>query len=91
MKLYSLAVGRVHITYELQAMPDGTVGFVATAQRDQNEAGRYLSREGIVRIGDLLVNLGTFPAGETLDLQTSASSTGYTRYVERLTDSYNGR
>jgi len=90
-KLYSLAVGRVHITYELQAMPDGTVAFVASAQRDQNDAGRYLSREGIVQIGDLPVNLGTFPAGETLDLKTSAESAEYTQYVETLTDVFNGR
>ena len=90
-KLYSLAVGRVHITYELQAMPDGTVAFVAGAQWDQNYAGRYLTREGIVNIGDLPANLGTFAAGETVDLETSAASTDYTHYVETLTDIFNGR
>lgn len=90
-KLYSLAVGRVHITYNLQAMPNGTVGFMATAQRIQNEAGQYLSREGIVQLADIPTNLGTFAAGQMLDLETDADSMAYTYYVATLTDLFNGR
>ena len=89
-RLYSLAVGEVHITYELTAFPDGSVGFVATARRDQSEAGRYLSREGIVNVGELPGSLGPFPAGETIDIDTEAVSTRYTHYVETLTDMFSG-
>jgi hypothetical protein len=96
-KLYSLAAGEVHVTYELQAMPDGTVGFVAQINRIEDEVARYLTQKGrysadpIVNIGPVPGGSFTVPVGEELNIETGGASTVYTPYVETLTDIFNGR
>jgi hypothetical protein len=90
-RLYSLAAGEVRMNYELQPMPDGTVGFMANWRRIQDEVGRYLTQNEIVDVG--LIEAGPFyvPAGERMDVETGAVSTEYSRYVATLTDIFNGR
>jgi len=90
-KLYSLAAGEVYVTYELQAMPDGTVDFVARWERRQDEVARYLTRNEIVNVGPQEEGPLYLPVGEELPIETGAPSTSYTRYVEVLTDVFNGR
>ena len=90
-KLYSLAVGHVRMTYELQAQPDGTIGFVAGWERIQDEVGRYLTENEIVDLGPIPSGPLTVPVGGTLSLETGAASTRYSHYVKTLTDMFNGR
>jgi len=90
-KLWSLAAGEVHMAYELQALPDGRVGFVATWRRTQDYVARYLTQNQIVNIGPTVGGPVFVPVGETLSLESGAPSTAYTRYVATLTDMFNGR
>ncbi|MBS3762144.1 MAG: hypothetical protein KGZ25_02450 [Planctomycetes bacterium] len=89
-KLYSLAVGEVHATRQLQAMPDGTVQFIEHLEREVDDAGEYLAENDIVELGNLPEDLGTHPVNESYELQTTASSRDYTQYVATLTDLMNG-
>ncbi len=89
-KLYSLAAGEVHVTFELQAMPDGTVQFVGHWRRIEDDVARYLTRNGIVNIGPFPEGPIELPVGEELELETGAGSTQYSPYVETLTDVFNG-
>ena len=90
-KLWSLAAGEVHISYELQALPGGTVGFVATWRRHHDYVGRYLMQNDIVEIGPTVGGPVFVPVGGTLSLDSGAPSTSYTNYVETLTNMFNGR
>ena len=75
-KLYSLAVGKVQVTHELQPFPDGTVGFVAQWRRIQDDVSRYLVQNDIVRLGPLFAGPVEVPAGETLPIETGTVSRG---------------
>ncbi len=90
-KLYSLAAGEVHVTFELQAMPDGTMQFVGHWRRIEDEVARYLRLNQIVNVGQFPEGTIDLPAGQVLDLETEADSRHYTHYVDTLTDLFNGR
>jgi len=90
-KLYSLAAGEVHVTFELQAMPDGTMQFVGHWRRIEDEVAKYLRVNQIVKVGQFPEGTIELPVGEELDLETGGNSTEHTYYVDALTDVFNGR
>ena len=82
-RLYGLAFGEWHISWELQTMPDGTLEMVPRVQKSADEVATYLDDNGIVIVGALPDD----PAAAT---DTPAVSGDYTHYVEALTDMFNG-
>jgi len=89
-KLYSLAAGEVFISYELQAMPDGTMGFLARVDIERDDTSRYLAQNEVVEVGTFDDHF-ELPAEEALNLLTNADSKNYTEYVQVLTDIFNGQ
>jgi hypothetical protein len=91
-KLYSLGVGEVHVTIEMQWLPDGSPGFVMNVQRIQDDVAHYLTKNQIVRVGGWPTGPIQQPLdGGALQFDTGTSSTDYTHYVATLTDVFNGR
>ncbi len=86
-RLYSMAMGHMRVTTHT-VFDGGEVGLEHQIHQSRSQMARYLSEQGIVRIGSLPSTIRADP-GEDVDIDTGADSRAYTRYVEVLTKMLN--
>ncbi|MFW5923873.1 MAG: hypothetical protein ACOCSQ_05780, partial [Planctomycetota bacterium] len=90
-KLYSMALGHVAVTRELQTRPDGSIGVVFEVQQEGNKVSKSLVDEGIVDINldDLEVD-SAGGSGGGLEIEMPGDPRNYTDYAVMLKRILNG-